>query len=88
MRSNIYELVGESSALSLVSLFVPMVAGLYWKKATPRGALLAMLLGMGAWLVSEFAGLEVPSLVPGVIASMVGMVVGSLWKSNQKIEHG
>ena len=88
MRSNIYELVGESSALSLVSLFVPMVAGLYWKKATPRGALLAMLLGMGAWLVSEFAGLEVPSLVPGVIASAVGMVVGSLWKSNQKIEHG
>ena len=88
MRSNIYELVGESSALSLVSLFVPMVAGLYWKKATPRGALLAMLLGMGAWLVSEFAGLEVPSLVPGVIASMVGMVVGSLWKSNQKIERG
>ena len=88
MRSNIYELVGESSALSLVSLFVPMVAGLYWKKATPRGALLAMLLGMSAWLVSEFAGLEVPSLVPGVIASALGMVVGSLWKSNQKIEHG
>ncbi len=29
MRSNIYELVGESSILSLVSLFVPLTMGLY-----------------------------------------------------------
>src|SRR5688572_6042753 len=38
MRSNIYELVGESSVLSLVSLFVPLVLGLYWKKSSPAGA--------------------------------------------------
>ncbi len=39
LRSNIYELVGESSILSLVSLLVPLVMGLYWKKANHIGAL-------------------------------------------------
>src|SRR5688572_12788240 len=37
MRSNIYELVGESSILSLVSLFVPLTFGIYWKKSTSVG---------------------------------------------------
>lgn len=46
LRSNIYELVGESSILSLVSLFAPLVFGLYWKRSSSGGALLAMALGM------------------------------------------
>lgn len=78
MRSNIYELVGESSALSLVSLFVPMVAGLYWRRATPAGALLSMVMGMAVWLLGEMVGLSVPSLIPALLASAVAMVAGSL----------
>jgi SSS family solute:Na+ symporter len=78
MRSNIYELVGESSVLSLVSLFVPLVLGLYWKKASPAGAFFSMVLGMITWIIFEVFRTDWPGLVPATIASAVGMIVGSL----------
>jgi len=78
LRSNIYELVGESSALSLVSLFVPMVAGIFWKRANTRGALISMISGMITWLIFEFLHFEIPSLLPALGMSFVGMLVGSL----------
>src|SRR5690606_19317754 len=37
IRSNIYELVSESSILSLVSLFIPLSMVLYWRRANARG---------------------------------------------------
>jgi Na+/proline symporter len=78
-RSNIYELVGESSILSLVSLFVPLTLGLYWKHATARGALWSMLLGMLTWVVFTYGvNTTVPALVPGVVVSLLAMVAGSL----------
>ncbi len=51
-RNNIYELVGESSAFSLVSLFTPLLAGLYWKRASARGAIAAMVVGFSVWLLA------------------------------------
>lgn len=79
MKANIYELVGQSSALSLVSLFVPLVAGLYWKKATSRGAMASMIAGMGTWIFCEWiVETTVPALIYGLIASILGMVLGSL----------
>lgn len=52
MRDNISELVAESSALSLVSLFVPLIAGLYWKRATATGATASMITGIVVWLLT------------------------------------
>jgi SSS family solute:Na+ symporter len=52
MRNDISELVGESSAFSLVSLFVPLIAGLYWKKANTTGAIAAMITGFTVWLIT------------------------------------
>jgi SSS family solute:Na+ symporter len=52
MRNNIYELVSESSAMSLVSLFVPLIAGLYWKKANSSGAIASMVAGTVVWLAA------------------------------------
>lgn len=77
-NSNIYHLVGQSSALSLVSLFVPLTAGLYWKRATRIGTLLSMTLGCLVWLFFEIVETAIPSLIYGFIASIVGMVIGSL----------
>lgn len=85
MRSNIYELVGESSILSLVSLFAPLVFGLYWKRSSSTGALLSMVLGILTWLICEQLDMRLPSLVPGLLVSLVAMVVGSLiWKDEPK----
>ncbi len=79
-NTNIYELVGLSSAFSLVSLFVPLTAGLYWKKASNFGALLSMSTGMAVWIVFEWMPTDIPSLVWGLLASIVAMIVGSFWK--------
>lgn len=85
LRSNIYELVGESSILSLVSLFVPLTLGLYWKRANSGGAFVSMVLGMLTWLIFEFYKMSWPSLVPATLISLVGMVAGSLyWEKKRK----
>lgn len=79
MRSNIYELVSESSILSLVSLFIPLTMGLYWKKASSTGALLSMVLGIITWFIFEIYETDWPSLIPATLLSLGGMLVGSLW---------
>ncbi|MBX2872167.1 MAG: sodium:solute symporter family protein [Saprospiraceae bacterium] len=76
-NSNIFDLVSQSSALSLVSLFIPLTAGLYWKKASCTGALAAIFAGMGIWVVCEIIGTEIPSLIYGGLASWAGMLIGS-----------
>jgi SSS family transporter len=87
MRSNIYELVGESSILSLVSLFVPLTLGIYWKRSSSTGALSAMVLGMITWIIFEVYETAWPSLVPATLASLVAMITGSLaWPQQQEVE--
>jgi Na+/proline symporter len=77
LNSNIYELVGGSSILSLVSLFVPMVAGLYWQRATGLGALLAMVSGLGCWAYLELFPVQLPSMFYATGVSAIAMVAGS-----------
>lgn len=85
MRSNIYELVGESSILSLVSLFAPLTLGLYWRRASSGGALLSMVLGMLTWIIFEFSESDWPALVPATLVSLGAMAAGSiLWPNTIK----
>jgi solute:Na+ symporter, SSS family len=85
VRTNIYELVGESSVLSLVSLFAPLVLGLYWKRATAIGALLAMVLGTLTFAVFSYVDFDWPSLLPATAVSFVAMIVGSLFINEKKM---
>jgi solute:Na+ symporter, SSS family len=88
LRSNIYELVGESSILSLVSLFAPLTFGLYWKRTSRGGALAGMVLGMLTWIIFEFCETSWPSLIPGTIASVLGVMAGSfIWPTTEKHDH-
>jgi len=87
MRSNIYELVGESSVLSLVSLFAPLVFGLYWKRSSSTGALISMVSGIITWIIFEFYKISWPSLVPALLVSLTGMIAGSLiWPSEKTVK--
>ena len=79
MKNNIYELVAQSSALSLVSLFVPLVCGMYWKKANATGAFLSIIFGMAAWLIALWMDTEISALIFGLGASMVGMILGVIF---------
>jgi SSS family transporter len=78
-RGNIYDLVSESSALSLVSLFVPLVGGLYWSKATEVGCVASMVVGMIGWLLALWMETEFPPMLIGFAASIMAMMVGSFW---------
>jgi solute:Na+ symporter, SSS family len=82
IKSNIYELVGEASALSLVALFVPLTAGLYWKRSNAIGAILSMVMGTAAWVYSLNFETGIPPAVFGLFMSILGMAVGSFIKKS------
>jgi SSS family transporter len=85
-KSNIYELVAGASILMLVSLFVPLVAGLYWKKASEMGALMSIVFGMIAYM--GLSSIEIPIYphLPALLVSAVMMVVGSvIFPKNKEI---
>ena len=70
-RNNIYELVGESSAFSLVCLFIPLVAGLYWKRSSAYGAIAAMIAGFIVWLGAMFWTGSAPPAADGTAATWI-----------------
>ncbi|HEV7383011.1 MAG TPA: sodium:solute symporter family protein [Dyadobacter sp.] len=82
-RASIFELVGESSAFSLVSLFVPLAAGLYWKRTNQVGCILSMISGLVVWLLCEYMTTEYPPIVYGLLASFIGMAAGGLFGDNR-----
>ena len=46
-----YELMRDSYSMTLVGLFVPLMAGLYWVEVTHRATLVAMVSGIACWFV-------------------------------------
>jgi Na+/proline symporter len=76
----IYEMVGNSYKVPLVGAFIPLVMGLYWKRATTQGALASVIGGLACWLLMEVVGggsIWPPQLV-GLLAACLGMIAGSL----------
>jgi SSS family transporter len=78
--TSIYEMVSGAYQVTLVGAFVPLVFGLYWKKASTQGAIFAIVLGLLTWglFLATPAGEEFPAQLAGVLASLTGMLVGSL----------
>ncbi len=90
--SSIYEMVSGAYQITLVGAFTPLVFGLFWKRATTQGAWLAIALGLAVWLGIMGLGLDedFPAPLCGLLASMVGMILGSLlpqWLAPQTGEH-
>jgi solute:Na+ symporter, SSS family len=79
-RSTMYEMVQNAYKVTLVGAFIPLAAGLFWKRATPQGALASVVLGIASWIVMEliFGDGVVPPQLGGLLASTAGMVLGSL----------
>ena len=79
-ESTIYEMVVGAYKVTLVAAFVPLVAGLYWKRASRQGALAAILAGLATWVALEIAAPEglFPPQLAGLLASLAGMIAGSL----------
>jgi len=79
-ETGIHQMVENAYKVTLVLAFTPLVAGLYWKRATTFGAYWAMGLGLATWLPMEFLTPEaaIPPQFAGFLMSIVGMVAGSL----------
>jgi solute:Na+ symporter, SSS family len=89
--TTIYDLVSSAYQVTLVGAFVPLVFGLYWKRATTQGAIASVVLGIGVWLVYfeqvSTLGEYFPGQLAGLIAAIIGMVVGSLMPQVLKNRH-
>jgi solute:Na+ symporter, SSS family len=79
-KLSIYQLVNESGKVVLVSSFVPLAAGLFWRRATARGAHWSIAAGLLAWMVLEatLPDATVPPVLAGFAAGILGMAAGSL----------
>jgi SSS family transporter len=78
--TSIYEMVSGAYQVPLVGAFVPLTFGLYWKRATTQGAIFSLTFGLLTWglFLATPAGDEFPAQLAGVLASLTGMVLGSL----------
>ncbi len=77
---SIHGMVENAYKVTLVAAFVPLAAGLYWKRATTQGAACAIVGGLCTWIVLELVaidGLWPPQFV-GFLVSVTGMIAGSL----------
>lgn len=87
--SSIYEMVSGAYQVTLVGAFIPLLFGLYWAKATTQGAILSIAFGLSTWLLLLMtpAGEEFPAQLAGVLASLAGMLIGSLAPQVLKNKH-
>jgi solute:Na+ symporter, SSS family len=79
-RSTMYEMVQNAYKVTLVSCIVPLAAGIYWKRATPVGAMISVLFGLASWGIAELVAADatVPPQLVGLAFSLLGMILGSL----------
>lgn len=77
--ARIYDLVSSAYSVTLVAGFIPLAVGLYSKKANSFGALVSIIAGLSMWQYWEaFVVSDIPGTFIGFIASLVGMIVGTV----------
>ncbi|KQV34930.1 sodium:solute symporter [Massilia sp. Root335] len=89
--TSIYDLVSSAYQVTLVGAFVPLVMGLYWKRATTQGAILSLTAGIATWIVFfpqlSSLGELFPGQLAGLLAAFGGMIAGSLAPQVLKNRH-
>jgi Na+/proline symporter len=80
-EASIFSMVEKAYQVTLVIAFIPLACGVYWKRATNQGALVSIIFGLTTWLGLLMMGPDdplIPAQLAGVIASGLGMLIGSL----------
>ena len=97
--ASIFKMVENAYQITLVAAFIPLLGGLFWRRATNQGALVSIFCGIGVWLAVHLAGGEspfIPAQLAGLIAGAVGMLAGSLVRqwiphdegAHERLRHG
>ena len=86
MNSNasIFKMVENAYQITLVMAFIPLLAGIFWKRSNTQGALVSIFCGLSVWLSILVFGPKdpfVPAQFAGLLASSFGMLIGSLLPS-------
>ena len=78
-NATIHHMVESAYRITLSGAFVPLVAGLFWRRANNLGAALAIIFGIGTWLFCELFVPEgdIEPQLYGLIASAIGMLTGA-----------
>ncbi len=79
-ESSMFQMVQNAYKVTLVAAFAPLAFGLFWRRSTPQGATLSIVLGLLAWILAELVAPEalIPPQFVGLGAAIFGMVAGSL----------
>ena len=86
--TSIYDMVSGAYQVTLVGAFVPLVAGLFWSRASTQGAVFSVVLGILTWVLCMAAKVSFPAQLAGLLAAGVGMVLGSLGPQAIANRHG
>ncbi len=80
-NQSIFEMVESAYSVTLVSAFVPLTFGLFWKKANNAGGLLSMCAGLFTWICASIwfndKNYAISPQLGGLIASFIGMFLGT-----------
>jgi len=79
-KKTMYDMIQNAYSVTLVAAFVPLAAGIFWKRANNAGAIVSALSGFAGWLSVEWFVNDpaVPSPLVGLAFSLLGVVAGSL----------
>jgi solute:Na+ symporter, SSS family len=79
-KKTMYDMIQNAYSVTLVAAFVPLAAGIFWKRANNAGAIASALSGFAGWLAVEWFVNDpaLPSPLVGLGFSLLGMVLGSL----------
>jgi SSS family transporter len=75
--SSIFELAGQASVFSLVSVFIPFSFTLFYSKTTRTGVNTGMVIGLMAWGVASLFDTKVPAFFIGMAVSFCGVLIGN-----------
>jgi SSS family transporter len=84
-KKTMYDMVQNAYTVTLVSAFVPLAAGIFWKRANNAGAIVSAVLGLLAWFAADALGGDatVPAPLVGLAFSLLGMVAGAYFPRAQ-----
>ena len=71
----VYDLILDANAVILVSVTIPFVVGVWWKRANRSGALASMAMGFLTWFVAILYAPELPGDLLGLLVGLVTMLV-------------
>lgn len=75
--NTIYSLMVDSWSILLATLFVPLTAGIWWRRANTAGCLASMVAGFTAWMFFLRVTPDLPADLMAVPVAAIALVIGS-----------